>query len=84
MTRDRSKQRFAARPATPDEWVRDSNRSAERDRAATAYTARLTVDITPELRGRIKIEAFQRGVTVADMLRALLVEEFSDRDGEAK
>jgi hypothetical protein len=35
------------------------------------YTAHLTGDITLALRGRIKIAAFQRGVTVADMLRNL-------------
>jgi hypothetical protein len=35
------------------------------------YTAHLTVDITLALRGRIKIAASQRGVTVADMLRNL-------------
>ena len=46
------------------------------------YTARLTVDITPALRGRIKIAAFQRGETVADMLRDLLAREFPDADGE--
>ena len=49
---------------------------------ASEYTARLTIDITPELRGRIKIAAFQRGVTVADMLRDLLAREFPDADGD--
>jgi hypothetical protein len=32
--------------------------------------------VTPDLRGRIKIAAFRRGVTVADMLRDLLAREF--------
>jgi hypothetical protein len=32
------------------------------------------------LRGRIKVTAFRRGVTVADMLRALLDREFPDDD----
>lgn len=45
---------------------------------APAYTARLTVDVTPDLRGRIKVAAFKRGVTVADMLRALLESEFTE------
>lgn len=44
------------------------------------YTAWLTVDITPSLRGRIKIAAFRRGVTGADMLRELLAREFPDTD----
>jgi hypothetical protein len=41
----------------------------------------LTIDITPQLRGRIKVAAFGRGVTVAEMLRALLEREFGDLDG---
>ena len=48
---------------------------------ADAFTARLTVDITPELRGRIKVAAFRRGITVADMLRGLLSQTFPDTDG---
>ena len=47
-----------------------------------AFTARLTIDITPELRGRIKIVAFQRGVTVADMLREMLAREFPPTEGD--
>jgi len=45
---------------------------------ASVYTARLTIDVTPALRGRIKVTAFQRGVTAADMLRALLEREFGE------
>ena len=44
------------------------------------YTARLTIDVTPALRGRIKIAAFRRGMTVADMVRALLEREFPDEE----
>ncbi len=40
------------------------------------HTARLTVDVTPTLRGQIKITAFKRGVTVAALVRELLVREF--------
>ncbi|WP_375551398.1 hypothetical protein [Rhodophyticola porphyridii] len=81
MTRSPSKPGFAARPAAPDDWVRDTDKSSKRDSGIAAYTARLTIDITPDLRGRIKIEAFRRGVTVADMLRALLGREFPDGNG---
>jgi hypothetical protein len=35
------------------------------------------------LRGRIKVAAFQRGVTVPDMLRDLLSREFPDNAGDA-
>lgn len=46
------------------------------------FTARLTIDITLELRGRIKVAAFWRGVTVAVMLRELLVREFPPTEGD--
>ena len=47
-----------------------------------AFTARLTIDITPELRGRIKVAAFRRGITVTDMLRDLLAREFPSSEGD--
>lgn len=43
---------------------------------ASVYTARLTIDVTPVMRGRIKVVAFQRGVTAVEMLRELLEREF--------
>jgi len=73
-----SKTSFSVRPRDPEAWVRSPDARTE---AAPAYTARLTVDVTPALRGRIKVTAFQRGLTVADMLRTLLEREFSDRLG---
>lgn len=45
---------------------------------ASIYTARLTIDVTPVLRGRIKVVAFQRGVTAVEMLRELLEREFPE------
>ena len=45
---------------------------------ASVYTARLTIDVTPAMRGRIKVEAFQRGVTAVEMLRELLEREFPE------
>ena len=45
-------------------------------------TTRLTIDITPELRGRIEVAAFWRGITVAVMLRELLVHEFPPIEGD--
>lgn len=49
---------------------------------AEVYTARLTIDVTPELRGRVKIEAFRRGITVAEMVRDLLAERFPEDGAE--
>jgi hypothetical protein len=72
---------FASRPGDPDSWVRAPEPSATAQGASNLYTARLTVDVTPEQRARIKITAFQRGQTVADMLRDLLAREYPATDG---
>ena len=71
------KRAFAARPSDAEAWVRRSESPPSRDRPSL-YTARLTIDVTPGQRGRIKVDAFQRGLTVADMLRALLAREFPE------
>lgn len=70
-----AKRGFAARPRDPDAWVRTPDAPSSSATLAS-FTARLTVDVTPELRGRIKVTAFRRGLTVADMLRALLEHEY--------
>lgn len=77
-----SKRAFATRPADPESWIKAPEAQPFRGPEATAFTARLTIDVTPDLRGRIKISAFQRGVTVADMLRCLLAREFPPTEGE--
>jgi hypothetical protein len=63
----------AADPAST--WVRQAN-ALEIVAKASIYTARLTIDVTPALRGRIKVIAFERGVTAAEMLRELLEREY--------
>ena len=78
---DRSRRGFASRPADPEQWIKATD-SAPRAADAAAFTARLTIDVTPELRGRIKIAAFGRGITVADMLRGLLTREFPPTQGD--
>lgn len=81
MTTRRLNGGFASRPRDAEAWIRTPDHGVGSPPASDLYTARLTVDITPALRGRIKIAAFQRGETVADMLRALLAREFPDIDG---
>jgi hypothetical protein len=63
----------AADPAS--KWVREAD-APEIVAKASIYTARLTIDVTPALRGRIKVIAFERGVTAAEMLRDLLEREY--------
>lgn len=82
MTERTAKHAFASRPSDPDGWIRAGDAPPSRKDAAAAFTARLTIDITPELRGRIKVAAFRRGETVADMLRDLLAREFPPTDGD--
>ncbi len=72
---------FAARPADPEHWIKAAD-APPRNGEAAGFTARLTIDVTPDLRGRIKIAAFKRGVTVADMLRDLLAREFPATSGD--
>lgn len=79
MSNRPAKRGFATRPGDPETWIKSAERpDAKRD----GHTARLTIDVTPELRGRIKIAAFQSGQTVADMLRDLLAREFPNTDGD--
>jgi hypothetical protein len=73
---------FAARPTDPEHWVKAADAAPARDDAVPGFTARLTIDVTPDQRARIKIAAFRRGATVADMPRDLLVREFPQTEGD--
>ncbi|WP_137931645.1 hypothetical protein [Mesorhizobium comanense] len=81
MTERSNKRAFAARPADPESWIKASDPRPARGGDAANFSARLTIDVTPDLRGQIKIAAFQRGVTVAEMLRELLAREFAPIEG---
>ncbi|MFM0718910.1 chromosome partitioning protein ParB [Paraburkholderia strydomiana] len=70
---------IGARPPTnphAEAWIRQGD-GADLQKG-DLYTARLTLDITPALRARIKVSAFTQGVTVAELLRALLAREFPE------
>ena len=80
MSKTRSKRiGIGARPpAHPqaEAWIRQGD--ADAVNRGDLYTARLTLDITPAMRARIKVLAFTQGVTVAELLRALLEREFPE------
>lgn len=78
-----TRRNFAARPGDPDTWIKSADDPRVRKADAIVYTARLTIDVTPDLRGRIKVTAYRRGQTVADMLRALLADAFP-AEGDAQ
>lgn len=82
MSERSTKRGFASRPGDAERWINASYAPPRRMDDAAAFTARLTIDVTPTLRGRIKVAAFQRSVTVADMLRELLAREFPTDTGE--
>ena len=76
MNRPPKRSVIGTRPPAPSAataWVKHG------DDTASVYSARLTIDVTPALRGRIKVAAYQRGVTAAAMLRAMLEREFPER-----
>lgn len=64
-------------PLSADVWVKQpgDHSIASAPKKEYVYTARLTIDVTPELRSRIKLAAFRRRITVADLLRTLLERE---------
>ncbi|MEP7457619.1 hypothetical protein [Phyllobacterium sp. SB3] len=82
MTPSTPKRGFATRPGDAESWIRSAE-PPTRAPDPNAFTARLTIDVTSDQRARIKIAAFQRGVTVADMLRELLAREFPPSTGDA-
>ena len=83
MTERSNRGGFAARPGDPESWIKANDAPSRLSGETAAFTARLTIDVTPALRGRIKVAAFRRGRTVADMLRDLLAREFPDDSGGA-
>lgn len=81
MTARTRRSAFASRPGKAENWIKALETKPLAPAKGDAFTARLTIDVTSELRGRIKVAAFRRGVTVADMLRELLVHTFPEADG---
>lgn len=81
MTRERGERTAigARSPVNPhaEAWVRQGDAGSLQK--GDLYTARLTLDITPAMRARIKVSAFTLGITVADLLRALLEREFPEK-----
>jgi hypothetical protein len=77
MTSCGPKHSFKSRPCDVETWFRASEVTARKNDAKAHHsTARLTIDVTPDLRSSIKVTAFRCGSTVAEMLRDLLSREF--------
>ncbi|RIA37400.1 hypothetical protein DFR49_3284 [Hephaestia caeni] len=70
---------FASRPAAAEAWIAGpEDATPPTTPSPPVNSARLTIDVTPHLRRRLKLAALQRGVSVADMLRELLHREYPD------
>src|SRR3546814_1636689 len=81
MTTRKPRTGFASRPGAADAWIAGpAGAEAPTAPSLPVNSARLTIDVTPQLRQRLKLAALQRGATVADMLRTLLHLEYPDGD----
>ncbi len=74
---------FGQRPSADpklDAWVRQEKSATPAIELVKAdiYTARMTLDVTPEMRARIKVAAFKQDRTVTDLLRELLEQHFPE------
>jgi|TARA_R110000787_G_scaffold191660_4_gene303017 hypothetical protein len=71
---------FVTRPGAAERWIRQPSPSASD--AAPLFSARLTIDVTPAMRQRLKLVAVTRGTTVADLMRALIDTHFPENSEE--
>ena len=53
MSERATRRGFAARPGDAESWIKTRDAPTRRGDEPSAFTARLTIDVTPALRGRI-------------------------------
>jgi hypothetical protein len=70
---------IGVKPNSAERWV--AERAPSLPPKGDQYSARLTIDVTPALRARLKLAAFGRGLTVTEMLRGVLEEHFPPSNG---
>ena len=79
MTTRKPRTGFVSRPGAAEAWIAGpQDATPPTAPSPPANSARLTIDVTPKLRRRLKLAALQRGVSLADMLRELLHREYPD------
>ena len=59
-----------------DQWVSERTTDSTRQEQTAEKMKRLTLDIPESLHQAIKLKAVEQGVTMANMLRALLEEHY--------
>ena len=65
---------FAARPGAADRWIKATEPVSP---PSDAFTARLTIDVTPDTRRQLKRAALDRGTTLANLVRTLIDRELA-------
>jgi hypothetical protein len=76
MKRAQTDSDFLSRPGAAERWIRSSKPAAAQDQ--DRFSARLTIDVTPAMRRRLKLAALTQGASVADLMRALIDQHFPD------
>lgn len=71
-----AKSGFATRPGPADRWIAGNKPGGAA--SPENFSARLTIDVTPAMRRRLKLAAVRQGTTVADLMRALINEHFPE------
>ena len=67
----------AAELPAADAWVQDRKGAADTEPVPSREpTKRLTIDVSPELHRRIKVQCAQEGMNIADVIRELLESRF--------
>lgn len=84
MIRQPHKTRPNARPRNAKRRVKLQDVRRQSLRKRRAFTPRPTIDVSPDLRARVKVTAFERDVTIARMLRGLLLKKFPRTKGRRR
>ncbi len=71
---------FATRPGATERWINAGPTATPM--SADAFSARLTIDVTPAMRQRLKLAAIAQNKTLADLMRALIDQHFPDTGKE--
>jgi len=80
MRRPASAHGFATRPGAAERWINAGPTAPPM--SVAAFSARLTIDVTPAMRQRLKLAAIAQNKTVADLMRALIDQHFPDTGKE--
>lgn len=67
---------IGGRPGGAERWIAQGHTRRPTPLKAADYTARITIDVTPAQRARIKVAAIAANKTASELLRDLFEREF--------